>query len=489
MPWARRHGARVSACLVAASALAGCFDPHFRDDLRCAAEEPACPSGHICGPEGRCWPEGALPDAGADANDGAVPDAAAADAGPGPTAETLSSMYRHTCVTTGSATVRCWGYGEYARLGYGDTENVGDAPERRPADVGDVPLEEVAVEVASGRLHTCALLESGAVRCWGDGFRGQLGAGETIFVGDDPDNLPRDASDVALGAAAVEIGAGEFHTCARLDTGAVRCWGEGEEGKLGYGDEENVGDDPDTLPADVGDVPLGGSAEKLAVGYEHTCALLDSGAVRCWGDGEDGRLGYGDEEHVGDTPDNLPEDVGDVPLGGTAVDVDAGRYHTCAVLDTGSVRCWGRGRRGRLGYGDTENVGDTPDALPEDVGDVPLGGGAATVSSGLHHTCALLESGGVRCWGRAANGRLGYGDTGRVGHTPDRLPEDVGDVPLGEAAREVTASRRHTCALVDTGAVRCWGAGERGRLGYGDEEDIGDTPDNLPEHAGDVPLF
>ncbi len=117
-------------------------------------------------------------------------------------------------------------------------------------------------------------------------------------------------------------------------------------------------------PRDAGDVSLGGEAIDLVAAWEHTCALLKSGAIRCWGAGADGRLGYGNTQDVGD--DETPASVGDVPLGGPAVALSAGGASTCAVLATGQVRCWGLNTTGTLGTGDFQTIGDdeTPTTTP-----------------------------------------------------------------------------------------------------------------------------
>ena len=81
------------------------------------------------------------------------------------------------------------------------------------------------------------------------------------------------------------------------------------EGQLGYANEDDVGDDE--TPASAGDVDVGGVVTQLAAGDWHTCALLDTGAVRCWGSNENGELGYGAIGDVGD--DETPASVGDVP--------------------------------------------------------------------------------------------------------------------------------------------------------------------------------
>ena len=102
-----------------------------------------------------------------------------------------------------------------------------------------------------------------------------------------------------------------------------------------------------------------------AAGFIHICALLDTGAVRCWGFGADGQLGYGNTNNIGD--DEVPASAGDVDLGGTVVQIASGGFHTCALLDTGTARCWGRGADGQLGYGNIVWIGD--DEVPASAGD------------------------------------------------------------------------------------------------------------------------
>jgi len=277
--------------------------------------------------------------------------------------------------------------------------------------------------VAVGAFHTCAILDSGAVRCWGRGDGGKLGYGDTNDIGDD--ETPALAGDVNVGGTVEQLAAGFAHTCALLDTGVVRCWGRGDGGKLGYGNTDNIGDDED--PASAGDVNVeGGNAltvVQLATGFAHTCALLDNGAVRCWGDGGYGQLGYGNTDNIGDDED--PAEAGDVNVGGTVEQLAAGAYHTCALLDSGAVRCWGFGTDGGLGYGNTNTIGDNED--PASAGDVNVGAAVAQLAAGSYHTCALLYTGAIRCWGAGGNGRLGYGNTDNIGDNED--PASAGDVP------------------------------------------------------------
>jgi len=277
----------------------------------------------------------------------------------GETVKQLSTRYNHSCALLSTDQVRCWGWGEDGRLGYGDTQSIGD--NETPADKGDVPVGRSAKQISVGFNHTCAVTTDGEVRCWGDGSAGQLGYGNTDSVG----GTSTAKSAVRADERALQVGTGIFLTCALFESGAVSCWGDGGSG-LGYGDTDDIGDTE--TPRDKGTIDVGGVVTQIAVGGHHVCALLDSGAVRCWGSGASGQLGYGNTEDIGD--DETPASVGDVDVGGEVELLTAGNNHTCAVLTSGALRCWGAGSSGQLGYAHTENVGD--DETPASAGDVVL---------------------------------------------------------------------------------------------------------------------
>ena len=129
---------------------------------------------------------------------------------------------------------------------------------------------------------------------------------------------------------------------------------------------------PAPTVADQASQPSAPAAGQIATGYFHSCAMV-AGAVRCCGYGGDGALGYGNTRSIGD--DQAPDTVGPVSLGAgrTAVAIAAGSVHTCAILDTGTVRCWGFGADGRLGSGSTSSIGD--DEQPSSLPPVSLGAG------------------------------------------------------------------------------------------------------------------
>jgi cysteine-rich repeat protein len=405
-----------------------------------------------------------------------------------PAVRLVTAADAHTCVLSTMGAVRCWGWGTFGLPGYGNTNTIGD--DETPDSVGDVDLGSTTDQLVAAGSHTCAISTTGALRCWGSGAFGKLGYGNTSDIGDD--EAPRSAGEVDVGGPVQQVAIGFDHTCALLTSGAVRCWGRGRFGQLGYGNENDVGDDES--PASAGDVDVGGPVKQIAASGYHTCALLASGGVRCWGMGEWGELGYGNNvDFFPDTTEDVnivgnnetPASMGDVDVGGEVQQIVAGGHRTCALLTSGAVRCWGAGDGGALGYGNTDTIGD--DETPASAGDVDVGGPVRQLSVGNGVVCALLVTGGLRCWGYVwtGGGSLGYGNMESIGD--DETPASAGDLHIGGPVRQISAGALHHCALLARGSVRCWGYAGQGALGYGNLENIGD--DEFPASAGNVAVF
>jgi hypothetical protein len=198
-----------------------------------------------------------------------------------------------------------------------------------------------AVALSSGGAHTCAILDNGDVSCWGDGTNGKLGNGDTSDK-----TTPTITSSLGTGRTAVGLSSGEEITCAILDNGAVSCWGYGSSGGLGNGGTPLMKITP-TLTSSLG---TGRTAVALSSGSTYTCAILDNGSVSCWGHGIYGQLGNG-----ATSAKLTPTLTSSLGTGRTAVALSSGNYHTCAILDNGSVSCWGYGNYGQMGNGATSS--------------------------------------------------------------------------------------------------------------------------------------
>ncbi len=193
--------------------------------------------------------------------------------------------------------------------------------------------------------------------------------------------------------------------------------------------------------------PYADSARKISMGDSFTCTIVATDDVRCWGFGANGQLGLGSTSSLGDNELPSTSPPVDLGTGRDAIEVAAGTYHACAILDNGDVRCWGFAADGQLGYGNTDNIGD--DEAPSAAGPVNLGPGrtATQITAGEAHTCAILDNASVRCWGNGMFGQHGLGNTNSYGD--DELPSSAPVVNVGGASAvvEVTAGAYHTCAL------------------------------------------
>ncbi|MDC0666121.1 hypothetical protein [Nannocystis radixulma] len=395
-----------------------------------------------------------------------------------------------TCVVLEGGYLKCWGNNGRGRLGYGHTETIGDDEPASAAGILDVGGK--VLKVAPGLVHTCVLLEGGSVRCWGYGKDGRLGTGSfplaacldgqqniqceldpACCIGDDehPGAIP----PVDVGGPVDDIVVGEEHTCVLLTDGKVRCWGDNYLGELGLGFPATIGDDE--VPSTADPVSLGDQAIRLFGGSLDTCAVLQAGAVRCWGGNQGWHLGVPETQPVGD--DELPSSLPPMPLGGPLIALTLADETTCAWLQGNRVQCWGKS--GTLGIGSTDIYAF--DDLPPP--DIDVGGEVAAIGAGDSRACVHLNDGTVRCWGYGFGGSLGYGDIQGVGDEPGEMPPPP--VDLGGTPVRLSIGRVHACALLADNRLKCWGYNSDGQLGYGHTNDVGDEPGEMP--PPDVPLF
>ncbi|NCN09021.1 MAG: hypothetical protein GW938_04170 [Leptospira sp.] len=410
---------------------------------------------------------------------------------PTPPTKSLSTMMasNHTLLKFEDGRVKAWGDGTLGQLGYNNNKNIADgaAGNLTIQQSAFLPITETVTQLAEGDVHSCALLSSGNVRCWGEGADGRLGYNSTDAVGDGVALSIEAAGNVPIGEKVIQISLGTVHSCALLARGAVRCWGRGDFGQLGYNDTQAIGDGFGPSIQTAGDVPLGGTATQISTGDQHTCALMSNQAVRCWGGNGSGQLGYNNTTQIGAGGQTII-DSGDIPLGGLAIQITSGASHSCALLNNGAMRCWGEGADGNLGYNASNNIGDSAPSSIITTGDVPTGGIVKQITAGFFHTCALYELGNVRCWGDGSSGQLGNNTNTNIGDgfTPSIIAS--GDINLGGKATQISAGSSHTCALLDTGSVRCWGNGGSGRLGYNSTSNIANGTGLTILQAGDIIL-
>jgi alpha-tubulin suppressor-like RCC1 family protein len=289
----------------------------------------------------------------------------------------------HSCVATPTQ-LFCWGDNGEERIGVSS----GLALHPSPTEV--TALSAAPTDLALGTNYTCALV-SDRVFCWGANDVGQLGNGTTAM------EQPTPTEVTGLGGTPVQIAAYSTHTCARLSSGHVECWGENGNGELGVGDT--------TDRASPTRVPGIDDAVQIATGSTHTCALRASGVVECWGLNTSGELGDGTE-----VSHNTPAPVMSLP--DAVLQIALGSAHTCARTAS-EVFCWGNNFFGQTGHDIIDSYLTTPQ---------PTGLGAVgEVAAGGWHTCVRVAGTTVRCFGRDEVGQLGRGTTGGA----DWMPMEV----------------------------------------------------------------
>ena len=363
-------------------------------------------------------------------------------------------------------------------------------------------------KVVTGGHHACAVTSATGVYCWGRGLEGQLGTGKTKGS-----TLPVPVKGLQSGV--ISLALGEFHSCALISDGTVRCWGKNDVGQLGDGTTDGR-----LLPVKV-QLSAGVKVPQLreltlTAGQEHTCALTSSQGVSCWGGNTKGALGGGPS-----SPSPTPTTVGSLPLASSLVELVSGAHHNCVRTNSKAVGCWGDNAEAQLGNGNFFNTSMPSQVTSSDSSFSPIGlfsghsahhtysaslalsglsfhgwgdddagqigtgsftsfratpallgvlgnGAANGISAGAEHGCGITAGGALECWGGNTKGQLGYAPFSSGMPAPGSAAATQPVTGLSSGVVSVSASAAFTCAVTDGGQrVRCWGTGPEGELGNG----------------------
>ena len=314
------------------------------------------------------------------------------------------------------------------------------------------PLEKLTMS----RRHGCALRSGGEVKCWGEGANGKLGNDASNNQSYPVSVVNGDGSVTPL-TDIIQVTSGDDYSCALTSQGEVKCWGAADKNKLGDGSSSGHKDYPVSVLD--GGSNLGGVVQ-ISSGHHHTCALTREGNVKCWGDSVNGRLG------------NISSLTG-------IVQVSSGGAHSCALTEEGKVKCWGYGAKGRLG---NRSIVDSSDPVWVQNETEGILRGVVQLSTGLDHSCALLENFIIKCWGNNDQGQLGVNDiTPSERHFAGGItnPQSLG------SAVSVKAGRAFTCALLSDGKVKCWGENNKKELGRLTQSSSNNLPEFVVSESGE----
>ena len=429
----------------------------------------------------------------------------------------VSVSHKHVCIVTSWGGVKCWGDNSHLALGRGSE---GGPHFSFEGSVGDDEFAFYQMGVYTlGRarsVHTttgfsCVFHEQGTFECWGSNEFQQLGYRDET---DTSSMLPSAVSKhhFVNFPPLTHVACGYHTTCVITEAGRLACFGLNHYGEAGHA-RSTTPDGvayPQTLHARLQNgsdayVDLLAPVSRVSIGGGHTCAVLVDGRVQCFGRNDWGQRGLlfvvdnvpptiglteaqrftnpGGDSAMGWT--EVPNDFGAVklPSGTFVIDISCGAGHTCALTSTGEVVCWGKGgvglgiaRSGWLGYGSPDSVGDSPERPINQT--VQLSGRAVGISAGIFHTCAVLHTGQVQCWGEGVRGELGLGNVKSVGD--DETPAQAGVAQFPRTVLQVAAGRSSTCVLLKGGYVHCIGLSEQGQGGIGNDVSVS---------TGDLPRF
>jgi alpha-tubulin suppressor-like RCC1 family protein len=281
--------------------------------------------------------------------------------------------------------------------------------------------------VSAAANQSCAITLSGGLKCWGDYIADSSGSSTPIYH-PYPEDIP------GLESGVVDVSANRNYTCVLMTSGGVKCWGTNIEGELG---DNRASGNYSFTPVDV--VGLSSGVKAIANGQLHACALLDTGGVKCWGFSAGGAVGNPVYPYS-----YVPSDV--VGLSGV-VEIAVGTTHSCAITSTGGVKCWGASGSGKVLGDGFEGMRSPLWAVVDVKG---LSKGTVALAIGDLFTCALMEDGGIKCWGKNAGYYLGDG-------TKFNRPTPVDVIGLDRPAVAIAASDNTICAILDDGSVACWG--------------------------------
>ena len=227
------------------------------------------------------------------------------------------------------------------------------------------------------------------------------------------------------------VSTGSVHTCGLNPAGAAYCWGGG------------------ALTPTAVVMPAGMAFTTLSAGGDHVCALNATGAAYCWGENLEGQVGDGT------TTNRLTPVPAALPAGMSFASIGSGTYHSCGLTIAGEAHCWGDNVYGQLGDG------TTTDHLTPTAVTMPAGVSFTSLAVGWIHACGLTAAGAAYCWGNNDDGQIGDSTT-----TSRPIPTAV-SMPVGVTFTMLAVGSVHTCGVTQEGAVYCWGANHRGRLGDG----------------------
>ncbi len=390
----------------------------------------------------------------------------------------ISLASSQTCVIA-NGNLLCWGGNKNGVIGNGQSGNGNTLNQIAPSYVRDSAANSGerlsnVVGVATAANHTCAIIAPlGKVKCWGYIGGNLLGRHADFQNAWQPfpefvKNAFVNSTELASSSDLVDvtsIAIGTYGSCALINDGKVKCWGQspGHEGSgVGYVTTCTTQPTDNTGCTNTTGVPIS-NVKQISKSGDTACAIYLNGSMQCWGS-DTGLYGNGVAGQSSLYPKNTnPDTHGALALG-------SGEFSQCGLYQNigtvvsavgGTVKCWGANNSGDLGR-------NSVDASPAGVEAVNGITNAIAIAGHERTYCALLVDTTVKCWG----GNMTSQTSSSTGAGALIVPyvmlsnRDLGTVLTGVAA--VSVGQNHVCVIMQSnGAVRCSGQNNEGQLGDG----------------------
>jgi len=333
----------------------------------------------------------------------------------------ISSQNSSSCALDNSGVIKCWG--SVAEWDSTFNSSIGSTP------IFVLSLEGNIIRFLESNTH-CVVMSDEHIKCWGESNYKIY----SLLTGNDiSDNH---LNPITMPPMKMFIGS-KNDGCFITESNTIKCWGSNTVGQLGNGTT-----DSSVTPVDVIEVD---NALSIVSGLSNYCASLVTGGVKCWGYNSQGWLGTGDIQRTSSTPKHVKNLENDKVVSLVYYNDDYGHGFEysegfCALTSLGSVKCW--------------NDSSGAQTITS------LGNNVSSIVDGGAHICVLTKDSKVKCWGGNLYGQLGEQTNLSVSYTE---PTEV--VELQNPIIAISAGREHTCALSINGTVKCWGRNGVSQLG------------------------
>ena len=357
-------------------------------------------------------------------------------------------------------------------------------------------------QIVSGANWFGIITPDGKLYLWGQNSSGQLGFSHLNDIGDNLNEMGNflEPTNLGTGLKIMESQGGANHHCVLFDNLRIKCWGYNAYGNLGYEDNTIRGDQDSEMGDYLAFVDLGVNrfVQSLYVGYHHSCAFLNDDSLKCWGRNQEGQAGQGHGSNIGVTSSTMGDNLDPINLGSGVSMIECLDYsptinptfdptlthapslyseercssqianyqHNCILTSTFQVKCFGKGSKGQLGYGDRETRGDGGGEMGNYLPMINVDENVISIQTGYHHTCAQLSNLDVRCWGWNTRGQLGQWELNNTGDDPGEMGSYLSSINFGTdvVVSKLIVGSQHNLIITDDQRIKAWGYGPNGRV-------------------------